>query len=148
MNLMADTMVSPTSYMRAYFRRRGWRLPTDTRVIPNVMPSSQAQAAAPHLQDVRSASQSPLAAWHTLSQGIGFMWLAVSIQHELRRNGVGNTVSAMHAREMASCELACLLDAGGCGGWRSSRAWRSARASSCLWTPCTGWTMPRLHSTR
>ena len=72
-NLMADTMVSPTSYMRAYFRRRGWQLPVDTRVIPNVMPSSKQQAAATNLQDVRSAPRGPLVVWHTTSQGIGVM---------------------------------------------------------------------------
>ena len=37
-NLLADTLVSPTRYMRAYLQQRGWRLPSDTRVIPNVMP--------------------------------------------------------------------------------------------------------------
>ena len=71
-NLMADTMVSPTSYMRAYFQRRGWRLPTDTRVIPNVMPSFQEKAAATHLQDVRSAPKgaflSPGKPHHTASE--------------------------------------------------------------------------------
>ena len=85
-NLMADTMVSPTSYMRAYFRRRGWQLPADTRVIPNVMPSFKEQAAASHLQDVRLAPWGPAVAWHTPSQGIRVMWLAVKLQHELRCN--------------------------------------------------------------
>ena len=62
-NLMADTMISPTSYMRAYFWRRGWRLPADTRVIPNVMPSFKEQAAATHFQDVRSAPAGPPGCW-------------------------------------------------------------------------------------
>lgn len=73
-NLMADTMVSPTSYMRAYFRQRGWQLPADTRVIPNVMPVFKEQATAAHdLQDVRCALQGPPAAWRIRSQGIGIM---------------------------------------------------------------------------
>ena len=58
MNLMADTMASPTAYMQAYFRQRGWRLPEDTLTIPNVMPAFQEQPATPHpLEDVRQASQ-------------------------------------------------------------------------------------------
>ena len=74
MNLMADTMVSPTSYMRAYFRQRGWRLPADTRVIPNVMPSFKEQAATPrHLQDVRYALQGPPVAWRIRSQVVRVM---------------------------------------------------------------------------
>ena len=58
-NLMADTMVTPTSYMRAYFRRRGWRLPADMHVIPNVMPSFKEPAMATRLQDVRLAPRGP-----------------------------------------------------------------------------------------
>ena len=73
-NLMADTMVSSTSYMRAYFRQRGWRLPTDTIVIPNVMPSIKEQAGTtPHLQDVRSALQGHPFACRLRSQGIRVM---------------------------------------------------------------------------
>ena len=70
-NLMADTMVSPTSYMHAYFRRRGWQLPVDTRVIPNVMPSSKEPAAAPHLQDVRSAPGAPLSPGRSSHRALG-----------------------------------------------------------------------------
>lgn len=39
MNMLADTLVSPTAYMRAYLQQRGWQLPADMRVIPNVMPA-------------------------------------------------------------------------------------------------------------
>ncbi|CAL8462363.1 g1896 [Coccomyxa elongata] len=42
-NMLADTLASPTQHMRAYLRARGWRLPTDTRVIPNVMPALVAE---------------------------------------------------------------------------------------------------------
>ena len=59
MNLLADTMVSPTRYMQAYFRQRGWQMPEDKSVIPNVMPSfHEERAAAPHrLGNVRQALQ-------------------------------------------------------------------------------------------
>ena len=42
-NMLADTLASPTEHMRAYLQARGWRLPTDTRVIPNVMPAIEAE---------------------------------------------------------------------------------------------------------
>ena len=57
-NLLADTLVSPTRYMRAYLRQRGWRLPPDARVIPNVMPrrgSPAARAPSPDTGPARSA---------------------------------------------------------------------------------------------
>ena len=59
MNLLADTMVSPTRYMQAYFRQRGWQMPEDNQVIPNVMPSFQEErAAATHrLGNIRQALQ-------------------------------------------------------------------------------------------
>ena len=57
-NLMADTMTSPTAYMQAYLRQRGWQLPEETLTIPNVMPVFQEQPSALRpLQDVRQASQ-------------------------------------------------------------------------------------------
>ena len=57
-NLMADTMASPTAYMQAYFRQRGWRLPEDTLTIPNVMPAFQKESATLHpSEDVRQVSQ-------------------------------------------------------------------------------------------
>ena len=58
MNLMADTMASPTAYMQAYFRQRGWELPDETHTIPNVMPAFPEQPSALHpLEDVRQASE-------------------------------------------------------------------------------------------
>lgn len=41
--MLADTLASPTQHMRAYLQARGWRLPADTRVIPNVMPALEAE---------------------------------------------------------------------------------------------------------
>lgn len=65
MNLLADTMVSPTRYMQAYFRQRGWQMPEDNLVIPNIMPSFQEErAAAPHrLGNSRQALQLELLAF-------------------------------------------------------------------------------------
>jgi hypothetical protein len=40
-NMLADTLVSPTEYMVSYFMQRGWQLPADTVTIPNVMPFFQ-----------------------------------------------------------------------------------------------------------
>lgn len=60
MNLLADTMVSPTSYMRAYFKQRGWQLPKDSVVIPNVMPAFKERTAVQSpLEDVRCALRLP-----------------------------------------------------------------------------------------
>lgn len=58
-NLLADTLVSPSRYMRAYLQQRGWRLPPDARVIPNVMPRRDLLARVPSSPDMgslRSAS--------------------------------------------------------------------------------------------
>lgn len=55
-NLLADTLVSPSRYMRAYLQQRGWRLPPDTRVIPNVMPrraNAPARVPSPDMGPVR-----------------------------------------------------------------------------------------------
>ena len=58
MNLMADTMTSPTGYMRAYFKQRGWRMPEDTLTIPNVMPTfKEPTSTLEAMADVRQASQ-------------------------------------------------------------------------------------------
>ena len=58
MNLMADTMTSPTGYMRAYFKQRGWRLPEDTLTIPNVMPIfKEPTSTLPAMADTRQGSQ-------------------------------------------------------------------------------------------
>ena len=56
-NLLADTLVSPTRYMRAHLQQRGWRLPSDTRVIPNVMPRRDPapRVPSPDMGPVRSA---------------------------------------------------------------------------------------------
>ncbi len=42
MNALADVLAPPSRHMRAYLRQRGWALPADTRVIPNVLPPAQA----------------------------------------------------------------------------------------------------------
>lgn len=60
MNLMADTMTSPTAYMQAYFRQRGWRLPEETLTIPNVMPAFQKQPLGLNpLEDIRQGLHQP-----------------------------------------------------------------------------------------
>lgn len=35
---LADALISPTRYMTAFLRQRGWRLPKTALVIPNVAP--------------------------------------------------------------------------------------------------------------
>ena len=35
---LGDALISPTRYMTAFLRQRGWRLPKTTLVIPNVAP--------------------------------------------------------------------------------------------------------------
>lgn len=37
--LLADSLVSPTEYMQSYLLQRGWQLPADSRIIPNIMPA-------------------------------------------------------------------------------------------------------------
>eukprot|EP00884_Botryococcus_braunii_P014758 jgi/Botrbrau1/23283/Bobra.0102s0026.1 len=37
---LADALISPTRYMRAFLKQRGWRLPREQLVIPNVIPHS------------------------------------------------------------------------------------------------------------
>ena len=44
---LADVLASPSRYMLAYFQQRGWALPLDSRVIPNVLPPAEPQQPAP-----------------------------------------------------------------------------------------------------
>lgn len=41
-----DAEISPTNYMTAFLRQRGWKLPADTITIPNVIPEVEPAAAA------------------------------------------------------------------------------------------------------
>lgn len=42
-----DIEISPTKYMLAYLRQRGWTLPESTRVIPNIVPEAEEHALVP-----------------------------------------------------------------------------------------------------
>ena len=42
---LADALISPTHYMSAFLRQRGWRLPATSLVVPNVLPELEAAAA-------------------------------------------------------------------------------------------------------
>ncbi len=42
---LADALISPTHYMAAFLRQRGWRLPATSLVVPNVLPEMEAAAA-------------------------------------------------------------------------------------------------------
>ena len=41
-----DIEISPSSYMLAFLRQRGWLLPQEALTIPNVLPSDGTHAAA------------------------------------------------------------------------------------------------------
>ncbi len=43
---LAEFVISPTAYMLAYLRQRGWQLPTNTTVIPNIVPGAHSQLSA------------------------------------------------------------------------------------------------------
>lgn len=45
-NQLNDVEISPTDYMLAYLRQRGWTLPNDSITIPNVLPESDNSSAA------------------------------------------------------------------------------------------------------
>ena len=45
-NQLNDHQISPTNYMTAFLRQRGWRLPNSTITIPNVIPEVEPKAAA------------------------------------------------------------------------------------------------------
>lgn len=40
-NSLPDFYVSPTRYMLAYLQQRGWQLPSNSEIIPNVVPTSK-----------------------------------------------------------------------------------------------------------
>ena len=42
---LADALISPTHYMAAFLRQRGWRLPATSLAVPNVLPEMEAAAA-------------------------------------------------------------------------------------------------------
>lgn len=46
-NALSDIMISPTKYMVSFLRQRGWSLPNETIVIPNIVPDVDKHAAAP-----------------------------------------------------------------------------------------------------
>ena len=43
---LAEFVISPTAYMLAYLRQRGWLLPANTTVIPNIVPGAHSQLSA------------------------------------------------------------------------------------------------------
>ena len=43
---LAEFVISPTAYMLAYLRQRGWQLPQNTSVIPNIVPGAHSQLQA------------------------------------------------------------------------------------------------------
>lgn len=49
-NALNDIEISPTSYMLSYLKQRGWSLPNDTIVIPNVVPDAEKHAATATVQ--------------------------------------------------------------------------------------------------
>ncbi|CAL5227669.1 g10676 [Coccomyxa viridis] len=84
-NLMADTMASPTAYMQAYFRQRGWQLPEDTLTIPNVMPAFPEQPSTPHaLGNVRR------------------VWRVAFFSRLEERKGIKVFVDALHKLDFAA----------------------------------------------
>ena len=44
-NMLNDCEISPTNYMIAFLRQRGWLLPESTMRIPNVIPEVDPVAA-------------------------------------------------------------------------------------------------------
>ena len=44
-NQLNDVEISPTDYMAAFLRQRGWQLPDNTITIPNVLPEVEAGQA-------------------------------------------------------------------------------------------------------
>ena len=57
-NALNDVEISPTKYMLAYLRQRGWALPNDTVVIPNIVPDADKHALAAVVE--KKASSPPL----------------------------------------------------------------------------------------
>ena len=49
-NQLNDFEISPTNYMIAFLRQRGWTLPAATLTIPNVIPEVKPDAAAVSLK--------------------------------------------------------------------------------------------------
>lgn len=51
---LADTLISPTHYMAAFLKQRGWRLPRETLIIPNVVPLAESPQlpAAPEVRPI------------------------------------------------------------------------------------------------
>ena len=45
-NQLNDIEISPTNYMLAFLRQRGWQLPADSIVIPNVIADAKSFAEA------------------------------------------------------------------------------------------------------
>ncbi len=54
-NMLNDCEISPTNYMVAFLRQRGWQMPEVTMRIPNVIPEvdPMAQKVCTHLSTLR-----------------------------------------------------------------------------------------------
>ena len=64
---LADALISPTRYMTAFLRQRGWRLPKTALVIPNVAP--------PRLDPQQALPQAP--GGGPQASGLSLSWHAV-----------------------------------------------------------------------
>ena len=50
---MAHDVKSPSTYMLAHLRQRGWHLPKDSTVIPNIVPKAASSSDTRHVRPVR-----------------------------------------------------------------------------------------------
>ena len=62
-NQLNDWEISPTNYMNAFLRQRGWKLPANTVTIPNVIPEVEPAAAAVRLCFLVCSEQLPGCSW-------------------------------------------------------------------------------------
>ena len=66
-NQLNDIEISPTNYMLSFLKQRGWTLPNNTIVIPNVVPDAEKhEASTPaekkvRYQDITERLMNPLA---------------------------------------------------------------------------------------
>lgn len=98
--LMADTLASPTQHMRAYLNARGWTLPDDTKIIPNVMPA----LGSPQLQGV-----APGEATQLQTGAVKRVWRVAFFSRMEERKGIKVFVDALNMLKAASLKQSQVL---------------------------------------
>ena len=107
---LADALISPTHYMTAFLRERAWRLPKTSLVIPNVLPSMDAEQGS--LEVSSNLHASPEIVFISVMHYVTAFLRGCALRIVSNILGL-STMTCMHwtpgSRDLRSLDWACIL---------------------------------------